>query len=578
MNGFFFTILLLFIGLNFGCQNGSDGQFMDLHTAIGATKVYDVEKMRAIETIKKTLSAPSSMDLKTEFDICEKLFYAYQTFNYDSAFVYAIKLLHLSKLLKDPSAMSASKMNFASILVYSGMYKEAFDTLRTIEIKDNPRVKTFYYGLMARCYNDLADYDNHAYYSNGYRKKAGLYLDSSLALSTSGTFHYDFSKVYIDFRRGNNAAAYAGLQAIFKGERPLSPHEYAIASSILANVYEQNGQADSAIVYFVKSALADIKSSVKETTSIAKLAGLLFTKGDTKNASLFIKKANDDAAYYGAKQRKIQIGAILPLIESSVINTVEEQKRVLFLSVFLVSFLLLLVLGLMLTVYKQVGKLRIERNKVVEAHEQQQAINAELLTVNGLKDGLNQQLMATNTQLLSANQLKDALNQQLTMSNEQLMEANKIKEAYIGYYFTMDAEIFSKFEKFKTAIDKKLTEGKPLEVRHILKTFDPQKEKEALLQNFDTVFITLFPDFVKEFNSLFKEDTQINLKAGQPLTTELRIFALIRLGIKENEKIAQILGYSVNTIYMYKTKVRNKSWLPNDVFDQKLIDITTLKH
>jgi hypothetical protein len=160
--------------------------------------------------------------------------------------------------------------------------------------------------------------------------------------------------------------------------------------------------------------------------------------------------------------------------------------------------------------------------------------------------------------------------------NHQLTEANKIKEEYIGYYFNLDTEYLARIEKLITALDKKLVERRWEEIKLLLKSFDSKKEKEELLKNFDKVFLRLFPNFVAQFNTMFREEDRITLKEGQLLNTELRIFALIRMGITENEKIAEILGYSINTIYSKKTKIRSKTIVNKEEFERRIMEITTL--
>ncbi len=164
----------------------------------------------------------------------------------------------------------------------------------------------------------------------------------------------------------------------------------------------------------------------------------------------------------------------------------------------------------------------------------------------------------------------------LQVINYKLLESNKIKEEYIGYYFNMDTAFLDRIEKLKASIEKKLPERKWEEIKFILKGVDPKKEKEELLKNFDKVFLRLFPKFVSQVNTLFKDEEKIILKEDQLLNNDLRIFALIRLGITENEKIAEILDYSINTIYAKKSKIRNKTIVSNDEFEKKIMEITTI--
>ena len=265
----------------------------------------------------------------------------------------------------------------------------------------------------------------------------------------------------------------------------------------------------------------------------------------------------------------MQIGAILPLIEGQMIKTIQSQKEKLITSLIVFAFLILLLAGFAIIVRNQVRKLKIARLSLLH-------INQQLIEANDLKEKYNSQLKETNRQLVEANAIKEKYNEQLKEINHQLLEANKIKEEYIGYYFRIDTEFMLRIEKLMANIDKKLIDRKWDEIKLLLKTLDLKREKEDLLKNFDKVFIKLFPNFVSQFNTLFLEDDKIIIKDDQLLNTELRIFALMRLGITENEKIAEILNYSINTIYSYKTKIRNKANIAKDDFDNKIMEITTL--
>ena len=279
-------------------------------------------------------------------------------------------------------------------------------------------------------------------------------------------------------------------------------------------------------------------------------------KGDVKLASVFIKKANEDAEAYGAQQRKIRVGAILPLIEEQIINQVEKQRERLSQQNIMLSVLLAILLMLAIVTYIQLRRLKLARRALLVAHKDLQVKNERIVEVN---ETINNK------------------NGELNRVNDLLLEANKIKEEYIGFFFTQDADIFEKFKEFKTRIDHNLKSNNLEGIKYLSKAYDLKKEKKKLLQSFDEAFIKLFPDFINEFNSLLKEEEQIEIKKGQLLSKELRIFALIRLGIKHNEIIAQVLGYSVNSIYAYKTKIRNKSFLDKKDFDQMLLEKTRLK-
>ena len=141
---------------------------------------------------------------------------------------------------------------------------------------------------------------------------------------------------------------------------------------------------------------------------------------------------------------------------------------------------------------------------------------------------------------------------------------------------SLNSNYINKIEDVLKAIDQKLVAKKYDDIRFIISNINLKRERDELFVNFDKVFLKLFPDFINIYNSYFHEEDKIILKENQLLNTELRIFALIRMGINDTEKIAKLLDYSVNTIYTYKTKVKSKSILPNEEFEKRIMEIMTV--
>lgn len=154
-------------------------------------------------------------------------------------------------------------------------------------------------------------------------------------------------------------------------------------------------------------------------------------------------------------------------------------------------------------------------------------------------------------------------NNDLRASYKKLREASVLKEKYIGYFFGLNRKYMSEMERFKLAAGRKLAARQYAELQQFLKSGNTKQDKEAKFAIFDQMFLKLFPGFVSGFNELFEEQFKVELPSPSMLTPELRIFALIRLGVTDNEKIAEFLNYSVNTINTYKTKVKNRSIVPN---------------
>ncbi|MDR9457133.1 MAG: DUF6377 domain-containing protein [Salegentibacter sp.] len=516
---------------------------------------YDREKVNRIENLRNELNNVDSLELQKRYELNLKLFNEYRIFKQDSAFKYGLRIRSLADQLDSLPLKATAVVNLADVSVSAGMYKEALDFLETISPEEIPEnTRSLYFGLAGRLYNEMAEYNALPFFALEYLETAQNYREQALRLAEEGTFFNSFLKGFIEYKHGDPRAALQIFESLL--EQELGLRDQALVHYSMGDIYFQLGEKEKAIFHFSKASIADIRTSTKETLAMIRLAELTFERGKTDMASAFIRKANEDASFYGAQQRKIRVGAILPIIEEQIVQKVEKQREALYRQNVIVTFLLIFVMGLAVIIFYQVIKMKKARKTIEEAH---------------------QTLQETNKRIILVNEEVESKNQQLNRLNAQLQEANKIKEEYIGFFFTQDADIFEKFREFKLKIEEDLNEENLKRLKYTISSLNLKREKEKLMRNFDEAFIKLFPNFIEEFNSLLKPEEQITLKKGQLLNKELRIFALIRLGIKHNEIIAQILGYSVNSIYTYKTKIRKKSRLDKKDFDDKLIENTTLK-
>ncbi len=512
-------------------SQGYDSLLVKLNSVLDKKTNYDAEKLARIEKLQQDLNNATNPDLNFRYKIYLGLYEEYKSFNYSKAFNYAQKLQQTGYLIKDPVKIAYSKIKFGFILLSSGMFKEAFDTLKTVNVKllnDNDRKE--YYFLTARTYYDLSDFDNDDYYTPIYNTRAGKYIDSGAALCKPNSFEYVYYNGLKFLKTGNIPRAVTDLKSLTNNYH-LTDHEFAVTASTLSDIYIRNGQPDSAICLLIPAAIADIKTSTKEAAAMANLAQLLEKNGDIENAYIYIKQALDDAINYGARQRKIQVSAILPVIAGERIHSVEAQRRVLFFYASSLTVLAIMVVVFAVIIYKQLQKLRVADKVILETnHHLQESINS-------------------------------------------LNEANTIKEEYIGYYFNLISEYINKLDKFKRSVDNKLTTKRFEDIRILVNNINLTKEREELFINFDKAFLKIFPNFVAGYNALFSEENHVKLLPNQLLNTDLRIFALIRLGISDTEKISHILEYSVNTIYNYKARIKAKSIISNDEFEEAIMAI-----
>lgn len=528
------VFLLLFFSTLKGLPNSKSNSLISvLTTMIENKEVHVRARLQRIDKLKEELRSMNGSPLEIKFEVYDALYHEYKTFIYDSAFSYAQKLIQTSYQLQDKSKIGYAQVKLGFILISSGMFKETFDSLGVADVQymtDSTKIQ--YYSLIARAYYDLGTYNNDNYYLTEYAKRANQYMDSAKSHCPPNAYDYLYLNGLQNLKNQNLKEAMSYLTQVLK-QFPLTPQQRAVNCHNLSYIYNALGDTDKAIEYMVYASMADLQVATKETAAMYTLAKLLYEQGDVKNAYIFIEQAMDDALYYGARQRKVEIGSLLPVIAAQRLNSAETQRKLWITYASVVTCLSALVIVFVFVIIKQLKKLKAAEHRVMEANDSLQEIN------------------------------------------HTLREANAIKEEYIGYYFNINSEYIDKIEEFKRAVDHKLVNRKFDDIKYIVNNIDLKREREALFFSFDKVFLKLFPDFVPIFNSYFEEKDRITLKDNQLLNTELRIFALIRMGISDTEKIAKILNYSVNTIYAYKTRVKSKSVVPNEEFEQKIMEIKT---
>lgn len=510
---------------------GTDSLLITLKKEIGRKNTYDEEKQDRINHLKKLQHITSKLDYSKQYDLCLKLYDEYKSYQYDSAYVYVNKLKDISIAMNDMSRAYYSQIKLGFILLSSGMFKETFDSMHKVDPKVlNDSMKVEYYFIMYRCNSDLAKYNNDKYFTPEYIRKGYAYIDSAIKLSKPGSVDRTYYMGLKHVAENDNKNGSWELNKLITPSAPISMHLRAMITCSLGQIYISTNRREEGVNLLIQSAIADIKSSTKETVALFTLAEQLYKNGNIKDAYAFIQLAKADADFYGARQRKIQIGAILPLVAAEELNHSEKEKQTILKYLLAITALASLVILFLIMIYKQLGKLK-HKERIIE----------------------DQNI-----------QLKDI--------NHKLGEDAHIKEEYIGQFFKIISSYILKLEKLKMSIDTKLSIKKYDDIRLIVNNINIKKEREALYYSFDHIFLKIFPNFISVFNSQFDEKDQIWPHEHEVLNTDLRIFALIRMGIDDNETIAKILEYSVNTIYVYKMRVKAKAKNPEQ-FEQCIMDI-----
>jgi hypothetical protein len=459
---------------------------------------------------------------------------AYEYFVYDSAFKYAQAANRLAYELKDLEKIAESKSKLSLIMLLKGLYTSSIDTINSVQAQYLSKEKRReFYSTAYRAYYDLSGYSRDKHYSEAYKKLGHFYNQKLIDEFPKPSFEKLLGLALQSMVNGKLYRAedyYLNLLNRFK----LNDHETAIVTSGLGFIYLDRGEIEKSKAYLMQASIADIKSATKETTACRSLAELFYKEGNIDKAYQYILIAKADADFYGSEQRKFEISYILPLIESARFQKLNKEKKMITLSILIVGIISLLVFIFLIVILRQLKKLRQARREI------------------------------------------ELSNKNLTHLNELLREASRIKEEYIGYYFNFSSQYIDKLEDIKKSISRQLITKSYDNIDQELKKYSSKNERKRLFEDFDRIFLKLFPDFIQRFNQLFDEEDRILLKDDFCLNTDLRIFALIRIGVADSEKIAGILNLSVNTIYTYKTKIRNRSIYPNEEFDLKVMAIKSV--
>lgn len=521
------TLLFFLLPLTIWGQSNSKKPDLDsLDYYLSKEPEFNQLKENKISKIKTDIKSEQN-NSETLYLLYEKLYEEYNSYNYDSAYVCVEKLLDISNLLKDKDKIISSRVKMGFCFLSSGLFKECFDLFSSINIRNcSTNTKIDYYTIKSRLYYDLADYNNDAVLGKKYEARGNEIIDSAIVLLPVESSRYWSNVALKRMKSDNDRGAIEAFRKMIRA-RDYSQHDFAIATSSIAYILSLQGKTDEAKQYLTEAAIADIKSSTKETVALKNLAQILYEEGDLTHAATYIHRALDDASFYNARLRQLEIGHILPIIEGERINSIEKQRDRITVFFIVTSILMISLIVAFLIIRKQLRRLKHAK-------------------------------------------------QVIHSTNENLDEANKIKDEYIGYFFILNSEFIEKMDAFQKYVKKKASERKYEELITIPKNLNVYREREELFIRFDEIFLKLFPDFVDRFNELLNPEEQIQLKKGELLNAELRIYALIRLGISDSEKIAHFLDYSVNTIYTYKTKIKNRTNLTNVDFKRKIMEIKSI--
>ena len=536
------VVIMIFSCAIFSSANNA-ALLQKLDRVIEESETIVAEKNKKIATLKQMAAKENNTALLLE--IYHELSEEYYVFKFDSAKVYVEKGLALAKKVQNSRYIVTNTIMKAKLLSIGGLYSEAINTLNTIEQDSlGEQNMTFDYNIAySTIYSYWADYCNDDTYSPIYRERSNAYLKNAIANIDKNNAAYDYymGEYYVYIDKDDDKALEHYFRALEKNG--MTSRVYAMASFAIANNYSAHENMEKYEEYLIKASICDILCCTKENLAIQDLAMHLF-KQDNENierARVYINTAMDDAKSYNNRLRILEISQKLPIIVSTYHKRLTTQNSTLMYAVWGISLLVVTMLVLLYFFVRQ--------NKLLSKRRYELHVSNNMLTET---------------------------NERLNRANEQLLDTNRKREGLAKLYIDLCAKYIDKMAKFQVMVQRKIKANQINELMSYMSSSRLNYEDaDTFMKRFDEAFLNLYPSFVTEFNALLKEDEQVITKNPHSLTTELRIFALIRLGVKESSEIAALLYYTPRTIYNYRSAFKNKA-LDRESFEERVCMLCTI--
>ena len=495
--------------------------------------IFEAEKEERISRLRNLLGV-SNLTPEQEYEINTKLYEEFRKYKLDSAIRYVERNLEIARQLDNKRLTYLSNMYLAQLYSFSGMCVEANQILRSIRSSELPRDLLPVYEANNRYFQHYATLSSQ----RSHLHEMNIYRDSLMMVSDPGSFRYRIHLSYKLMGNGKMDEARAILDELLEEVGKDTPL-YAETAYAYGYFYRLNKDPEAGKKYFMLSAIADAKSAVKENASFHTLALMYYDQGDLSRAFKYTQAAIEDAVFSNVQFRTTQMSKFYSIINSIYQAKEAKSKSKLQHYLILISVLSLFLVLLFIYVYQQIHKLY----------------------------RIKEELSRTNGRLMQ-------LNDELHEKNTQLTDSNIIKEQYIARFFDLCSMYIDKLEDYRKSLNK-LAQNRQIDelYKQLKSTSMMENELDELYKNFDAIFLNLYPTFVADFNALLVEDERIVLKSEDLLNKELRIYALLRLGITDSVKIASFLRCSLSTVYNYRTKARNKAAISREDFEKMVMRI-----
>ena len=512
---------------------------------------YQDIKEKELKQLKQ--QALDAEDNKTRLLFLDSIYRAYSAYRYDSAYAYMKRGLELAEKCKDSYYITLNQINQASVLSVRGFYSKAEVLLQTLNPETMPyRLKLYYYFTFAWIYNYWESYAKNSDFAAEFCTKKKHYMDlllQNFKEDRRNTVYYNYllgERIYLD-----EPTSRKSLTLFLKAMKmsPAKSRIHAMSAYGAARYYKLTGKFDLYEKYLVEASVSDGLCQLKETVALQKLAYYLFKKDEnnSKLAAKYIQHTMEDAQFFNNQLRMMEISNILPVIATANQQAAERSRARILTGFITVSAALIIIIILAFVNNRQKNKLKKNKQEIEEQNKKQIEMNGQL----------------------------SEMNNQLTELNQQLIETNIKRETYLRLFMDISAAYISKLADYRKLVSRKIKANQAADLLKSLNTHKLEEEETQMFYNrFDKAFMELYPGFVTELNKLLLPESQLEVPTTHTLTTEIRIYALMRLGVTDSQEIATLLHYSTQTIYNYKSGMRAKA-INRDTFES---DVNRLCH
>lgn len=540
--------LILTLVVASGCSLTNDkstpelqNYYRQLDAELEKVSDYDSKKNERVSILKSELDAAKNKNEKSR--IIDNLIDEYESYISDSALYYVNINLDLADEMRDIRESQRLKLKRIDIMSHAGLFGDALDEMHKFDRSAlDSTLLTEYYYVNCGLYQYLIEYNNDSNLTDAYETLQRKYIDSLINVAEPNTIEYITYLTNSYIANGDTDEA----QKIIKDKLKLykeGSREYSILTSILAFTYKQENDGENFKKYLAISAISDIMGSTKENMSFRALSQEFFNDGDINHAKHYLQKSFDDANFFAARMRTAQSARMLPVIDSAYDASQQQlQNRLKWLLLTAIGLALVLAVSI-LFILKQMRRIHQDNSTIKKRNDELSRISSQLSVIN----------------------------KELAAVNDSLLQSDSIKEQYASLFMQFSSLTIRNLENYHQRLHNLIVKGNTKELVKKIETEDVADQiLKDFYKKFDDAILNIYPDFVEKVNSLLQPEQQLIPKPGAKLNTELRILALIRLGVTDSEKIAEFLRCSLTTIYTYRSKIRKRAIIP-DSFEDDLL-------